>query len=72
MRKFNGNANVGLRHNQTGEIIAVYPHMVNPQDKDIESKVKFWYYQQGCWAEEELKNCYVDIITDSELSKYNF
>jgi hypothetical protein len=70
MKHFNGVARVGLRDKDTQRIIAVYPDVVQGTDSDIEDKVKFWFYQQSCGAEDEMRNYFVDTLTDQELKSY--
>ncbi|MCR4435654.1 MAG: hypothetical protein QHH06_09895 [Clostridiales bacterium] len=67
MKKFHGTASVGLREKSTGKLVAAYPYPVSGKDTEIEQKVRFWYYQQSCSAEEELRDCYVDLLTEKEL-----
>lgn len=61
---------VGLRNRSTGKIDAVYPHPVIGNAKEVEDKVKYWYYQQSCSAESELDNLYVDVLYEHELEEY--
>lgn len=70
MGKFEGVEKIGLREKETGKLIAVYPYEAQGTDAEIEEKVKYWYYQQSCEAEEELKNAYVDALTESELKSH--
>lgn len=67
MKKFEGNARVGLRENETNRLIAVYPEEVRGTDEQLEDKVKFWFYQQSCSAEDVLRDCFVDVLTENEL-----
>ena len=71
MGKFSKFEKVGLRDMETSKLIAVYPHEVEGSDKEIEDKVKFWYYQQSCSAEEKLKSSFVDALTPKELKSLN-
>lgn len=71
MGRFNGSVNVGLREKDTNRLVAVYPHKLEGTDREIEEKVKFWFYQQSCSAEEKLQHCFVDIVTDDELKERN-
>ncbi|MCX7745699.1 MAG: hypothetical protein N2645_02250 [Clostridia bacterium] len=66
MKHFEGTVRVGLREKETDKLVAVYPEDVQGNEKEIEEKVKFWYYQQSCSAEDELRNLYVDVVTDLE------
>ncbi len=70
MKNLHGAVTIGLREKETNKVIAIYPYTPdeNDSDKDIEDKVKFWFYQQSCSAEEKLKECYVDVIEQSELA----
>jgi hypothetical protein len=67
VKHFKGTAYVGLRENGTDRLIAAYPHEVDEKDEDIEGKVKFWFYQQSCSAEDELRNYYVDLLSENEF-----
>lgn len=67
MGKFAGVEKLGLRDRETGKLIAVYPYKSEGTDAEIEEKVKYWYYQQGCENEEQLKNAYVDLLTENEM-----
>ncbi|MDP4093460.1 MAG: hypothetical protein Q8920_08875 [Bacillota bacterium] len=71
MHRFENAQKVGLRDIETRKLIAVYPHEVKGTDSEIEDKVKFWYYQQGCGAEEELRSSVVDVLTDNEVKSLN-
>lgn len=66
MRKYQNALNIGLREKETGKPVALYPKKAEGTDAEIEEKVKFWFYQQGCPAEEELKNLVVDTLTAQE------
>lgn len=68
MRNFHGKT-VGLRDRSTDRLVAVYPHPAEGDDKEIEDKVSFWFYQQSCSAEETLRNCYVDTLTEKEVKE---
>jgi hypothetical protein len=71
MGRFNGKVTVGLRDKETGDLIRVYPYDVEGDDREIEEKVKTWYYQQGCReGEMMLSRYYVDSLTDTELKNY--
>jgi hypothetical protein len=70
MSRFKGSARVGLRDKDTRKLIAVYPHAVKGTDSEIEDKVKFWFYQQSCGAEDELRNYFVDALTEQEFKSY--
>lgn len=63
----NGPVHVGLRDQDTNKLVAVYPYAVEGSESDIEDKVKFWFYQQSCSAEDDLRSLYVDNLTDREL-----
>jgi hypothetical protein len=67
MQKFEDAKKVGLRDRETKKIIAVYPHKPEGTDEEIEKAVKDWHYQKYCAAEEELRNAYVDVLTEDEL-----
>lgn len=67
MGKFERFEKVGLRDRETKALIAVYPKKPEGTDREIEEDVKYWYYQQSCSAEEELKGLFVDHLTEHEL-----
>ena len=67
MDRLNGVEKVGLRDKETNKLIAVYPHKVEGTDNEIEDRVKFWYYQQSCEAENRIENSFVDVLTPNEL-----
>lgn len=71
MEKFEGKleavGRVGLRDNETKELIAVYPYKAIGTDSEIEEKVKFWFYQRGCEAENELLDYHVDSLNPAEI-----
>ena len=67
MQKLERAEKVGLRDRETNKIIAVYPHKPEGSDEAIEKAVKDWHYQKYCAAEEELRNAYVDVLTEEEL-----
>ena len=67
MGKFERFEKVGLRDKETKALIAVYPKKPEGTDEQIESDVKYWYYQKNCGAEEELKGLFVDHLTEHEL-----
>lgn len=67
MSKFQDAKKIGLRNKQTNELVSVYPKRIEGTDAQIEENVKFWFYQQSCSAEEELKNLYVDVLTPAEI-----
>ncbi len=71
MSKFDLRSRIGLRDKETKEIVAVYPDPIVGTDKEIEDKVKFWFYQQNCAAEDKLKDYYVDNLTENEEKRYN-
>lgn len=66
MRKYQNALNIGLREKETGKPVALFPKKAEGTDAEIEEKVKFWFYQQSCSAEEELKNLVVDVLTTQE------
>jgi len=67
MSKYQGAVTIGLREKLTGKAIVVFPKRAEGTDAEIEEKVKFWFYQQSCSAEEELKKLYVDVLTAQEV-----
>jgi len=70
MKRFEGAIRVGLRDKETDKLVAVYPESLQGEDAEIEEKVKSWYYKQSCSAEDELRNYYVDRLTDEELKSW--
>lgn len=66
MGRFDGAINVGIRDRDSNKLIAVYPHPIEGNVREIEDKVRFWFYQQNCSAEDELRNYYVDTLTERE------
>ncbi|MFW6678781.1 hypothetical protein ACOAOT_14095 [Lacrimispora sp. AGF001] len=66
MGKFENASAIGLRNKETDKLIAVYPFKAEGSDEEITKKVTDWYYMQDCSAEEELKNAYVDVLTEAE------
>ncbi len=67
MGRFENADRIGLRDKQTGKLIAVYPEKLSGTDEEIENKVKFWYYQQSCSAENVLEHSRVDTLNETEL-----
>lgn len=70
MKKFDIPVTVGLRDRDTDKLVAVYPKAVQGSIEEIKDEVFFWYYQQGCSAEEELRNLYIDTLTESEFKMH--
>lgn len=66
MGKFESAEKIGLRNKETDKLIVVYPFEAEGSDEEITKKVTDWYYMQHCSAEEELRNAYVDILTETE------
>ena len=66
MGKFENASAIGLRNKETDKLITVYPFKAEGSDEEITKKVTDWYYMQDCSAEEELKNAYVDVLTEAE------
>ena len=71
MHHINKSDKLCLRDKNTDKLIAVYPYSVEGNLQEVEDKVKFWFYQQSCSAENELDNYYVDIMTENELRQMN-
>ncbi|NTW71276.1 MAG: hypothetical protein HGA49_03425 [Eubacteriaceae bacterium] len=71
MKKFENAKKLGLRNLETEELVAVYPNKADGTDEEIEKTVKDWYYQQACGAEDQLKNLFVDELTDEEIKSWN-
>lgn len=66
MSRFSDAEKVGLRDKETNRLIAVYPYKIEGSDKEIEDKVKFWFYQSSCSAEDQLRNSFVDVVAPDE------
>jgi hypothetical protein len=71
MGKFQGSQKIGLRDNETKELIAIYPKKAEGTDAEVEKSVKDWYYTTSCAAEDILLNAYVDFLTEDELNHRN-
>lgn len=67
MGKFQEAEKIGLRSKETEKIIVVYPYKVEGTDEEIDKVVRDWYYNQHCSAEDELREAYVDVLTESEI-----
>lgn len=67
MGNFENAKAIGLRNKETDKLIVAYPFKAEGSDEEITKKVKDWYYMQHCSAEEELRNAYVDILTEAEV-----
>lgn len=67
MSKYQDALNIGLREKGTGNPVAVYPKQIVGTDAEVEEKVKFWFYQQDCSAEERLNDLYVDVLTAEDV-----
>jgi hypothetical protein len=65
--KLEASGRAGLRDKETKDLIAVYPYKVTGTDKEIEEKVRYWFYQRDCSAEEQLGRYYVDTLAPIEL-----
>ena len=65
--KLEASGRAGIRDKRSDELIAVYPHKVTGTDQEIEDKVKYWFYQRNCEAENQLENYYIDTLTPLEL-----
>lgn len=61
---------IGLRDKDTKELIIAYPHITGGTDEQISKKVKDWYYQTSCEAEDQILNSYVDRLNNDEMNKY--
>ncbi len=66
MRTFE-NTRVGLRNKETRELIAVFPGNVSGTLHDVQKEVFDWYYRTSCSAEEILRECIVDDLSENEL-----
>ena len=61
------NAIVGLRNKETGHLIAVFPDKVSGSMDKVKKEVFDWYYKTSCSAEEIMKDCIVDDLSEDEL-----
>ena len=66
MRTFE-NSRVGLRNKETRELIAVFPQNVSGTMQEVQKQVFDWYYRTSCSAEEIMRNCIVDDLSENEL-----
>ena len=66
MRTFE-NDRVGLRNKETGQLIAVFPDKVTGNMDTVKKEVFDWYYKTSCSAEEVMRNCIVDDLSEHEL-----
>lgn len=66
MRTFE-NDRVGLRDKETGDLIAVFPDKVTGNMDTVKKEVFDWYYKTSCSAEEIMRNCIVDDLSEHEL-----
>ena len=66
MRTFE-NVRVGLRDKDTGHIIAVFPDKVSGNMDHVKREVFDWFYKTSCSAEEVMRNCIVDDLSEHEL-----
>ena len=62
---------IGLRDKTTKELVAVYPFKAEGTDEEIVKTVRDWYYQSGCYAEDQLLTLYVDALTEFEIKNEN-
>jgi len=69
MKYINKSDKLCLRDKDTNKLVAVYPYSIEGSFHEVEEKVRFWFYQQSCSAENELKNYYVDTLTENEIKK---
>jgi hypothetical protein len=66
--KFEAAGRVGLRANDTRELISVYPYKVEGTDDEIEQRVIDWYCQKkGCGEGNSIENYLVDTLNPGEL-----
>lgn len=66
-KQWEGKIHVGLRDKETGDLIKAYPEAVEGSMQEIKDKVFFWYYQQSCEAETNMRNYIVDVLDEKEL-----
>lgn len=59
--------NVGIRENGTNKLISVYPYKIDNFNTRVKDEVMAWYYQKNCEAEENMENCFVDVLSEKEL-----
>lgn len=69
--KLESTGRVGIRNKETNEIMGVYPYKIDNSDKEMENKVKTWFYQQATEAEKHFGNCFVDTLSYKELMNAN-
>lgn len=62
---------VGLRNKETKKLISVYPHEAEGSDKEIDKKVRDWFYKQACGNDDILLRAYVDTLTEDEIRSRN-
>jgi len=70
MSKYDNAKKLGLRDKESKKLISVYPDKIEGTDEEIEKKIKDWFYQTSCSAEEALWHSYVDVLTEEELKMW--
>lgn len=70
MGKLENAEKVGLKDKETGKLFAVYPGKIEGTDEEVDKKVRDWYYKQGCANEDNLRNAYVDVLTEKEIKGF--
>ena len=70
MGRFDGQR-IGLREKDTNKLITAYPYNVTGTDVEIIKRVKDWFYQTSCSAEDVLLRSYVDFLDDEEMKQYS-
>ena len=53
MGRFDGHR-IGLREKETNRLITAYPYNVAGTDEEIIKRVRDWFYQTSCSAEDQL------------------
>jgi len=69
MGRFDGHK-IGLREKETNKLIIAYPYTIEGADEQVVKKVKDWYYQTSCEAEDQLLTAFVDFLSDDEIKQY--
>ena len=69
MGRFDGHK-IGLREKETNKLIVAYPYTTEGADEQVVKKVKDWYYQTSCEAEDQLLTAFVDFLSDDEIKQY--
>ncbi|MDP4183121.1 MAG: hypothetical protein Q8942_18785 [Bacillota bacterium] len=65
--KFEASGRVGLRDSKSRELVAVYPYKAEGADNEVEEKVRYWFYQRSCEAENQMDHYFVDTLNPVEF-----